>query len=165
MSTFYYHKQKLYWDLSKALFGLFLVGGVLIFANPVPWLFYTLVAITSIFILFLLKIIARFKTEINIDETGIEISMLKATRLNWADLDHFKLRYYSTKKSGDKGWMDLQLKGKGKRINVDSQLDGFEEVLGEAARHAAKTGLGLDPVTIDNLNASGINTPIERSTL
>lgn len=159
---FQYGRDGLLWDSAKGCLGLFLVGVPLVFGEPVPWLAYTLYGLAGIFLLFLGRLILRQFSQIELTDDGLFVHGPISKSLNWDGLDKMKLRYYSTKKSGDNGWMYLQLNAGGNRINLDSQCNGFDQILEKAAQVAADKQLPLDPVSIDNLNASGINTPIDR---
>ena len=49
--------------------------------------------------------------------------------------------------------MQLKLRGAQHTIRVDSDLEGFAELVRAAARAAALRGVVLDPATISNLQA------------
>ena len=152
-----YNPRGLLWDALKGLLGLILVGLPLIFGDPVTWLTWFLYGLVAIFLVFLGRLSIRFLTEISCDENGLYQVKPSTKAIMWDNLSLLKLRYYSTKKSGEDGWMHLQLKAGHIRINLDSQLDRFDEILHLATKAAMKKNLSMDAVTLDNLNASGIN--------
>lgn len=156
-----YRRDGLLWDCIKGSLGLALVALPLIFGEPVTWLYYVLLGLCFIFIIFLGRNWIRYNSEFQL--TGDELSQLKpqSKKLSFKDLQKFKLRYYSTKRSRDDGWMFLQLKSKDTSFNIDSHLDGFEEILKRAALGANMANLNLDPTTIANLSAADINLPEE----
>ena len=49
--------------------------------------------------------------------------------------------------------------GGGKTIRFDSNLEGFDAVIEQAALAAGRNGVALSPVTVDNLIALGIEPP------
>ena len=51
--------------------------------------------------------------------------------------------------------MELTLREGPQAIKIDSSLEGFDDVVGEAARVARERGLTLNPVTLANLSAMG----------
>ncbi|WP_420548492.1 hypothetical protein [Curvivirga sp.] len=157
-----YSKQGLMWDGAKGALGLFLVVLPLVMGQPVTWLSWILYGLAAIFIVFLGRIYIRAVTEITHDHEKLKQLKPISKTLEWDKLNKLKLRYYSTKKSGENGWMFLQLKAENISINLDSQLEDFDEILHRASEAAARKELSLDPVTLDNLNASGINTPMDR---
>jgi hypothetical protein len=64
-----------------------------------------------------------------------------------------RLDYYSTRRDGEGGWMQLRLGDARRTIRIDSGLEGFAELVGEAARAAARRDLALDAATLANLEA------------
>ncbi len=163
--TFRYKNEGILWDSAKGLIGIILVSIPLIFGDPIPWISYLLLALMALFMLFIGRCYLRFYSEFQVDDEKLSILRPFTKTLKWQDITQLKLRYYSTKKTGDDGWMFLQLKAGNISINVDSQIDGFDDILKQAAKAAEQVQLALDPVTLDNMNASGINTPMERAKL
>jgi hypothetical protein len=76
--------------------------------------------------------------------------------VSWDALTGFKLRFYSTRRSREKGWFSLTLKGHDGRITLESHLPEFEPIARAAASAAFRRDLVLDPVSRDNLAALGI---------
>ena len=52
--------------------------------------------------------------------------------------------------------MQLILGGAGKRLKIESTLEGFEQVVALAARQAGARRLELSPTTVENLRALGV---------
>ena len=71
--------------------------------------------------------------------------------IQWADLCLLRLDYYSTRRDGEGGWMQLRLGDARRTIRIDSDLDGFAELVDAAARAAARRNLALDATTAANL--------------
>ena len=78
-------------------------------------------------------------------------------RLPWAELTRCTLGYYSTRRNREGGWMQLTLACGGRRLRIDSQIEGFETILRRVARAAAERGIALDRTTVENLRALGIS--------
>ena len=80
--------------------------------------------------------------------------------LPWQDLAGVRLRHFTTRRAGaGSAWMELRLAGPGARITVDSELDGFLAVARAAHRAAIAKGLTLDPATVANFRALGLDDP------
>jgi hypothetical protein len=52
--------------------------------------------------------------------------------------------------------MQLVLGGAGKRLKIESTLEGFEQVVALAARQAGARRLELSPTTLENLRTLGV---------
>lgn len=78
-------------------------------------------------------------------------------RLAWSDLGKLRLRYFSTRRDRDRGWMQLILSGNGVTLRIDSTLPGFEEIVRRAAAAAAAAGLPLSGATRRNLESLGLS--------
>jgi hypothetical protein len=74
----------------------------------------------------------------------------------WSKLDRMKLSYYSTRRDGRGGWMQLKLRAGWSTLRVDSRVQGFSELVIASAKAAEIRGLPLDPATSANLQALGI---------
>jgi hypothetical protein len=66
------------------------------------------------------------------------------------------LRYFSTRRSRKGGWMTLTLRGRGRKIAIDSHLDGFEALARRAAALVGERELPLDPTSASNFAALDI---------
>lgn len=76
--------------------------------------------------------------------------------LEWRHLERLKLAYYAPRRSRQDGWLQLTLRGTGgASIRLDSNLEGFDRVLEQAAGAAGLRELELDPATAANLAAMG----------
>jgi len=123
-------------------------------AAPVAWL---LTAVGALFLVYFGRTVCRQLTHIELDEAGIRVRGPAAGRLGaairWEDLRFLRLDYYSTRADREGGWMQLKLRGAEQTIRVDSDLDGFAEIVDRAAREASRRGLALDAATLGNLQA------------
>ena len=52
-------------------------------------------------------------------------------RMAWRDVRQVRLDYYSTRRDGQGGWMQMKISGPGGHIRIDSALDGFARLAGE----------------------------------
>lgn len=151
MVTHRYPAQMLLPDYLRALAGLVATGA------PLPWLgdspvsFAILGSLAVAFAGFGLATFLRHGTAVTVDGDGLRTAGLRTVNLSWDKLDGFELRYFSTRRDKEGGWMQLTLQGDGGRVRLDSHLAGFDEIARQAASAAARLGLELSPATQANL--------------
>ena len=115
--------------------------------------------LTVLFLLFTMRTAARQGTWVEMTDDAIASAGLRRVALRWQELDRVRLRYYSTRRNLTGGWMNLQLRGGGGAITVDSTIEGFEAIAARAARTIVDNRLDVDSVTLANLAALGCATP------
>jgi hypothetical protein len=124
--------------------------------DPPAWLLWPLLLALGLFLVFGLGTLARWRRCYRIDARGISV-FPGTTRLEWAELDALELCYYSTRRDGRDGWMELRLRAGAGTVRVDSRLSGFECVLSRSVRAARERSLQLTPPTRANLRAVGLH--------
>jgi hypothetical protein len=144
-------------DYARSAAGLVLSAGPLASMNPAPLVWAAFVAAAGLFLVYLLRTVARNSLRIELDESGIRAGGVLGAEIRWEDLRSVRLRYYTTRRdrSGGGGWMQLDLRGGRRAITVDSGLCGFAEVARAAAGEAQRRGGELDEDTSANLGALG----------
>ncbi len=75
----------------------------------------------------------------------------------WHGLSGLKLRFYSTQRSREQGWLQMTLIAGDATLRIDSTLEDFDTVARRAADAARANGVALEPTTIGNLDALGLN--------
>lgn len=156
-SRFRYSPRSLLSDYAGSGTGfalsLGLVGYVPL-AAPVEWV---AAAAALLFLVYFARTVRRQLTHIELDEAGIRVRGpamgQPRAAIRWADLRLLRLDYYSTRRDGEGGWMQLRLGDARHTIRIESDLDGFAELVGAAARAAAQRNLPLDAATAENLQA------------
>lgn len=131
-----------FWALSPvALYSMVLFGGL-----------------TALFLLFVLRTALRHRMRIVSDADGIGV--VGHARLPWRELEDMRLRYYAPRRSrnskGHPGWMTLKLRAGGRKLALDSTLDGFDDITTRANQAAVANRLDLGEVTQTNLTALGL---------
>ncbi|MFN4088814.1 MAG: hypothetical protein ACK4QW_07185 [Alphaproteobacteria bacterium] len=146
-------------------------GGLLLTAGPLPWLadstpaLVILGGLAIVFALFGLSTLMRQLTAVTLNEDGVSTRGARNATVRWREIDKVDLRYFSTRRDREKGWMQLRL-GSGKQsVSVDSTLDGFVEIAQAAARAATDRELDLSPPTEENFRAIGIEPPRKASAM
>jgi hypothetical protein len=113
----------------------------------------------AIFALFGLRTALRHGTSLEMTETELRARGPWRGTIEWAKLDLMRLAYYSTRRDRRSGWMQLDLGAGGRRLRLDSRIEGFDELVRQAATVAAARGLELNEATAANLEALGIRLP------
>ena len=109
-----------------------------------------------LFLVYFARTVCRQLTHIELDETGIRArgpAFGASAAIRWDDLRLFRLDYYSTRADREGGWMQLKLADAQRTIRIDSDLDGFAQVVERAAQAAARRELALDSASLANLQA------------
>ena len=167
MSTTYrYPPSAILGDYLRAATGLAVGIGVLVTVAISTVILIVFGGLTVIFLLFGLRTLQRHLTEITLNQDGIFRSDLYSQTLRWQDLQQLRLRYFGTHRqhrNGSGGFMQLSLKGKGRRMKIESDLEGFEDVTRLAAAAARTNGVSLDPASAGNLLAMGIDPDFEET--
>ena len=163
--TYRYPFASLVPDGVRALVGLAFTGVPLATLPVAPWFAVVLAAGMVLFGVFGVLTALRARTEVRVDDEGIETSPGRPGRVRWSGLRSVKLRYFAVRRErerkrgegGRRGWMQLVLKGDDGVVRIDSRLDGFDDVLRRTTAAAAGLGLDLDPVTRANFEAAGLS--------
>jgi hypothetical protein len=139
--------------------------------TPVFWVF---VGLAVLFLIWLMNTLLRHASRIRFDQDGLTSTPWPKKSIAWSGLKRMELRYYTTKRKSrkdqkpdrdtataadrpkDKGWMTLTLKSDGQRIDIESTLPHFADIVARAAHAAREAHLPLDQVTIENLSAIGV---------
>lgn len=153
--SFVYPARRLTGDYLRAASGLLLTAGPAALLPVGSYGFISLVVGAALFAALAGQTCLRQCTEVRVDEDGIETRPL-GTHIRWHDLSGVKLSYFSTRRDGRGGWMQLSLRSDGGRIRLDSSLDGFETVAALVARRAEENRVALTPASMSNLKALGI---------
>ncbi|HWK43724.1 MAG TPA: hypothetical protein VNT30_03310 [Stellaceae bacterium] len=140
-------------DLGRAVLGLVVVVTPLIAVPLHPVLAGFLGILVLLFLTFAGRTAFRAVRHIEVTDDGIATTGPWPVALPWDRLDRLVLRYYATRRDRKGGWMQLSLRAGRRRLSIDSQIDGFSEIVARAARAALARHLPLDDVTRTNLGA------------
>ena len=102
-----------------------------------------------------LGVVRRHRTRVETDEEGLRFSPPRR-RIAWDEITRFGLRYFSTRRDGERGWMELRVASPAATLRVDSRLERFDELVGRAWRAASRCGVEPDLTTRANLEALGV---------
>lgn len=142
--------------------GALMSGGLVALAPATPYVVVLFGGLTSLFLLYTIRTAIRHRLRIETDAGGIVVTGGQVRSIRWGEVDGLTLRYFSTRRSRKDGWMTLTLRAGGRRLALDSHLDGFETLARSAAAAAVVGGLDLDPATRSNFAALDIPLPDHR---
>lgn len=114
------------------------------------WLHVVLAIVLTLVVCYAIQTYFRQRSVISLDDNGLHVVGPLSYSLPWQGLRRVKLSYYSTRRDGSEGWMQLKLVGKGRSIRIDSDLIGFETIVIEALRQADFLGLDVGSATRHN---------------
>jgi|KBSSwiStaDraftv2_1062776.scaffolds.fasta_scaffold29851_6 hypothetical protein len=145
-------------DYARAAVG-FLVCLVPLLVTPLSWMSLVLACLAALFAIFGIKTAIRNWTDFAVDGEGIAAQGPFGRAVRWSDIDHFRLAFYATKRDKNSGWMEATLASPQGKLKVDSSLDGFHDIVDQAARAAVANRVVLSSATHANLRAMEIYLP------
>lgn len=161
-ASFRYSWRSLLPDYLGGGIGLALSLGPLAFVHPAAPVAWVLAAAAVLFLVYFGRTVCRQLTHIELDESGIRVRGpavgLLSAAIRWEDLRSLRLDYYSTRRDGEGGWMQLRLRDARHTIRIDSELEGFAGLVRVAALEALRRGADLDYSTRANLGVLGIES-------
>ena len=157
MSEHRYPTDALLGDYVRAGAGLVLAGAPLLLVPLNIYVEGVLGGLAALFACFGGLTALRHARRIEVGEEGIAARGPFPVQLTWEALERVNLRYFATRRDGSKGWMELKLRGHGRRLLLDSRINGFNDIAQRTARAAARRQLPLTPATAANFAALGIS--------
>ncbi|NBB83561.1 MAG: hypothetical protein GVY28_09170, partial [Alphaproteobacteria bacterium] len=118
-------------------------------------------AVGLVFVVFLARTWQRKATVVALGPDGITARGPLGTRIDWDALDRLDLRYFSTRRDRSDGWLQLTLGAGGRRLKLESGLDGFDRILERAADAARANRVLMSETTMQNLQTMGIAAPVD----
>jgi hypothetical protein len=153
---FHYSWRALLPGYAGSATGLALSLGALAFVHPAAPVAWVLAAASALFLVYFGRTVCRQLTHIELDEAGICARGPLGVAIRWEELRSLQLDYYSTRSDREGGWMQLRLRDAQRTIRIDSELDGFVQLVRAAALEAGRRGADLDEATRANLAELGI---------
>ena len=143
-------------DFAGSGIGFGLSIGTLAFVHPAEPVAWVATAAALLFLVYFGRTVCRQLTHIELDEAGIRARGPLGAAIRWEDLRSLRLDYFSTRRDGEGGWMQLRLRDAQHTIRIDSELEGFVGLVRVAALEARRRGADLDHATRANLEVLGI---------
>jgi len=151
-----YPRGAVYRDYAYAVAGAVLTLGPLGLTTPLVPITVILATLGALFVIFGVRTFVRQNMVVKVSDKNLVASGLRPANMAWEDLRELRLGYFTTKRDGRGGWMQLRLKHAGGTLRFDSSLTGFDALVAAAARAARRSGLGFEPATAENLQAMGL---------
>ena len=139
-------------DLIRSVLGIVLCTGIAFTPDVIELLRWIAGALILLFLVYLLRTLFRLGARIHVSDYGVRQSgVMSGSAFGWPELTGFRLRYFSTRRDGKKGWFEMTLDAAGTKLVAESTLNGFGRLL-ELARDAANENeIMIDDVTRTNL--------------
>jgi hypothetical protein len=112
--------------------------------------------LAALFAVFGVRTVLRHGTRFESTDGMLRARGLLEVSISLRELEQMKLSYYSSRRDGRDGWMQLELRSGSARLRLDSRIEGFTELVEVSARAAAARGLSLSTSTLANLQAVGL---------
>lgn len=161
MTRHVYPAAALLGDYARAIIGLVLCGTPLALLSLNPYVAAVFALLALLFLVFGIRTALRQLGPIEMNEAAIRSTGLFPRELDWAALDELKLAYYATRRDGKSGWMQLALRARGRKLQLDSRIEDFAEIVRRAVAAAGERRLKLSTATTANLAALGIAAAAE----
>ena len=157
----HYSWRALFPDYAGSAIGLASSFGTLAVVHPAAPVAWSLGAVGTLFLVYFGRTLCRQLTHIELDEAGIRARGPLGAAIRWEELRSLRLDYYSTRRDPEGrtmhgGWMQLKLRDTQHTICIDSELEGFVELVRAVALEARRRGTVLDEATRANLGVLGI---------
>lgn len=159
--TFRYPKKAILLDGLRAVTGLTVFGGALLFVSLSSVMVWPLGGLVLLFGAFAVRTCFRHQTRYVIDDTGIHTTGPIRRSIRWDAVQGVRLRFFSTWRDRSSGWMQLAITGGGAATKVDSTLDGFGDLVRIVLGEVRSRGLAIDDTTRHNCRALGLTLPPE----
>ena len=158
MQRYRYSLSSLRGDYVRAGLGMLFTGLMLIGAISIPVMFFIIATIFLLFVGFGFQTWLRHMTMVCIESDGINIYGIRRRKIFWENLNGTKLRFFSTKRDRDSGWMELTLLTSSGKFKIDSSIDGFNEIAESVAKNLDHRNIKIDATSVENFNAIGVLT-------
>jgi hypothetical protein len=138
-------------DYIRAGAGILLTAGPLLFpqtTGTVAWIFG---AGLLLFAGYAIHTAVRHASTVRCDENGISVTGPLLRAVDWDDLTDVRVRYFSTRRDGCNGWMQLVVKGPRASIRIESTLSGFKDIVADAVKMADRNEIQLSSTTLGNI--------------
>lgn len=143
-------------DFLRSAAGLVVTLGPLASVPPGSPAGIVLAALAALFAGFGVRTWVRQRMTVTLGTDTLFISGISHKNLSWEALCGLEMRYYSTRRARDQGWMQITLRSEGVVVRLDSTLDGFAAIVRRAAAAAAENGVTLSAATRENLRGFGV---------
>ena len=137
-------------DYVRAVLGLAAAAALAIGTDPAPLAAVIIAALAALFATLGVQAGLRHRSRLDVTDGGIR-KVPRGEHLAWESLTGLRLGYFSLRRDGRRGWLELKLDFAGRTLRLDSRLQGFAGIVRRAAHEAERAGVALDRSTVENL--------------
>ena len=135
--------------------GLALTVPPLVMFDLPPLTVWILGLLSACFAIHGIGVVRRQRIRVEADEEGLRFSP-PGRRIAWDEITRFGLGYFSTRRDGARGWMELKVASPAATLRVDSRLERFDDLVVRIWSAASRCGVEPDLTTRANLEALGV---------
>jgi len=159
-ATGHRYPRRAFWvALARAGLGFALAAVLLFAAAGEPLVVALALGIVALFAAYGFRALVRARQAVVLSPDGVAIVGAFARAIRWNELTGVRLAYYTTRRDGENGWMELSLRSGRTRIALESELDGFADIAMASGRAAARRGLPLSAASQRNFAALEAGAP------
>ena len=136
----------------RAGIGAAAAGGLALASPGSAALSVIWVTLVAIFLAYGARTYLRGASTVIADQGGLRVAGPRPLVLSWKELTGLRLGYYTTRRDGENGWMELSVRGREGRITLDSDIDGFADIAARSLAAAEASGVALSPATLRNFD-------------
>jgi hypothetical protein len=157
LSRHRYPRSHLVAEGARSAVGLALTVGPIVLLDPIVAFAVPLYAGAALFALAAARTWMRHQSVLEVDDAGLRLLGPWPADIPWTELRDVRLRFFSTRRDRERGWMQLVVSGKARSIRLDSTLTGFSDIVSRAAIEAVQRRIPLSSATLENLRGMGIS--------
>lgn len=143
-------------DYIRSGLGLALTGIPLISVDAGTVGLSVLGGLTALFAMFGARTVLRQMATVRIDDDRLVTTGFNSRSVVWRDLVSVNMSYYTTRRDGAEGWMQLKISDGRATLRIESTLEGFTNIVERAYRESTARGITLTPKTLNNMQALGL---------
>ena len=115
-------------DYTRAGGGLLVTALPLLSVETTGAVSWVLAGGALLFAVYGVNTVIRHLGAVECNESGISVSGPISKAVAWSDMCDLRLRYFSTRRDGQKGWMQLVVKSPSATVRIESTLTGFADL-------------------------------------
>ena len=96
------------------------------------------------------RAVGRARAQLRLCGSRLEVDAPGGRQIDLGGLTALRLAYYSTRRDGENGWMELRLRDPDGALVVESEIDGFADIAAASLAGARRAGLTLSSATERN---------------
>ena len=120
--------------------------------------------LSALFLSFGISTFIRQKSVVATSDQGIWIEGPRSKAIKWDEVSEVDLRFFSTRKDREKGWLQMKISGPNTKIKADSNLDDFDGLLQTVVKAIARHDLTVSPIGRENFASMGQPLPLREDT-